>query len=433
MVNPTSVARAIMFAPTATSRGIVLRFVDQQAIDRTVRRSQGTLQLRPLRLTLMRWMFHYKKRVPKLMNLRMQMTSTEASNNLLPANLPRRELGEGVSHEASSTPGKFHHTNVEDIIILEVCAGSARQTKTARAAGFKGVPVDHSIKRSWGVDICIFDLTDPSQLSDLLEYIRKDSDRHCKSSPRTSYSGSQILPKATSKRSPVEMANQLYDAVLQTTECAVDLDICVAIENPANSHYWSTTPTKTLLEKFGDQRVTLHACAHGGSRDKLTSIWQSKRYFDTLELRCDKQRSDKQRSHSSWRPVIPNGHMTYPTAEEAAYPYLLCERIIACVMTQVVKMGAVHIDNFQQQNELQQSTQQLRIAMGALPRGSKFKPLVAEFQRYENVHCDPLQQPQQIDAVLRRFPEGARVTHRRLVNGEVFRGSENFPPMDKVH
>ena len=54
----------------------------------------------------------------------------------------------------------------------------------------------------------------------------------------------------------VEMANQLYDAVLQIAECAVDLEICVAIENPPNSCYWSTTPTKTLLEKFGDQRVT---------------------------------------------------------------------------------------------------------------------------------------------------------------------------------
>ena len=59
-------------------------------------------------------------------------------------------------------------------------------------------------------------------------------------------------------------------------------------------------------------------------------------------------------------------------------------------------MRAVHIDNFQQQNELQQSTQQRRIAMGALPRGSKIKPLVAEFQRCENVHCDPQQQPHEL-------------------------------------
>ena len=183
------------------------------------------------------------------------------------------------------------------------------------------------------------------------------------------------------------MANQLYDAVLEITECAVNLDICVAIENPTNSHYLSTSPTRTLLEKFGDRRVTFHACAHGGSRDKLTTIWQSQRYFDTLELRCDKKHS-----HSSWRPVMRNGQMNYPTADEASYPHLLCERIVARVMTQVIKMGAIHIDNFQQQNQLQQSTQR-RIAMGALLRGPKIKPLVAEFPRYETIPCDPQQQP----------------------------------------
>ena len=109
-----------------------------------------------------------------------------------------------------------------------------------------------------------------------------------------------------------------------------------------------------------------------------------------------------------------DGKMQYPTAEEASYPYLLCERIIACVLTQVRKMGAIHIDKFQQRTDLQQSTPQRRIAMGALPRGSKIKPLVAEFRSHDIVHCDPQQQPRQIDAVLRKLPKGARVAHRRL-------------------
>ena len=224
----------------------------------------------------------------------------------------------------------------------------------------------------------------------------------------------------------VEMANLLYDAVLQIAECAVPLDICVAVENPTNSHYWNTTPTKTMLEKFGDRRVTFHACAHGGSRDKLTTIWQSQCYFDSLELRCDKKHS-----HASWRPVMKDGKMQYPTAQEASYPYLLCERIVACVLTQVQSMGAIYIDNFQLQSELQQSTQQRRIAMGALPRGSKIKPLVSEFQRYEVVYCDPQQQPKQLEAMVKKFPKGSRVTHRRLVTGDGFRGSEKFQPFDK--
>ncbi len=49
-----------------------------------------------------------------------------------------------------------------------------------------------------------------------------------------------------------------------------------------------------------------------------------------------------------------DGKMQYPTAEEACYPYLFCERIIACVLTEVRKMGAIHIDKFQQRTELRQ-------------------------------------------------------------------------------
>ena len=91
--------------------------------------------------------------------------------------------------------------------------------------------------------------------------------------------------------------------------------------------------------------------------------------------------------------MVKDGKLQFPTSEEAAYPHLLCERIVACVMTQVLKLGAVSIQTFQQQAVLQQSTPQRRIAMGALPRGKKIKPLVSEFQKYETMHCDPQQQP----------------------------------------
>ena len=361
----------------------------------------------------------------------------------------KRPLGEDTSANVSSAKGKFHKTNIEDIIIVEICAGSARLTKTARSMGFKGVAVDHSSKRSCGVDICIFDLANPAELEALLEYIRKDADRialiwiapSCGTASRARERPipgqdtcpqplrSEMQPDALDKLSgmdkyKVEMANLLYDAVLQIVECAVPLDICVGVENPTNSHYWNTTPTKKFIEKFGDRRVTFHACAHGGARDKLTTIWQSKAYFDSLQLRCDKKHS-----HASWRPRMKDGRMQYPTAEEASYPYLLCERIVACVLTQVQSMGAIYVDNFQSQMEVQQSTQQRRIAMGALPRGSKIKPLVSEFQSYETLHCDP-QQPQQLEKMLKKFPKGARVTHRRLVTGDVLRGSEKFQQLD---
>ena len=42
------------------------------------------------------------------------------------------------------------------------------------------------------------------------------------------------------------------------------------------------------------------------------------------------------------------------------------------------------------------------------------------------MHCNPQQQPRQIDSVLQMMPKGSRVTHRRLITGDEFRGSEIF-------
>ena len=348
----------------------------------------------------------------------------------------KRRRTSGTVAESSQDDSKFHNVSVEDIIVIEICAGSARLTKAARTMGFKGVAVDHSDKRSCGIDICIFDLTDDTQLSNLLDYIHKDASRialiwvapPCGTASRARPKPLRSLLQPDGLDSlagwdkyKVETANQLYDAVYAITQCAVQLGICVAIENPTNSHYWNVASTLKIQKEFGDNFVTFHACAHGGTRDKSTSIWQSQHYFDSLALKCDRKHS-----HASWRPAMKDGRLQFPTAEEAAYPHLLCERIIACVMTQVLKMGAVSIESFHKQIELQQSTQQRRIAMGALPRGNKIKPLVAEFQRYDTLPCDPQQQPKQIDAKLRSYRKGARVTHRRLINGDEFRGSEVF-------
>ena len=249
---------------------------------------------------------------------------------------------------------RFKDVCIEDIIILEICAGSARLTKAARGQGFRGVAIDHSNKRSCGVDICIFDLTDPAQLEDLLEYIRRDADRisliwvapPCGTASRARerpIPGQSNCPKPLrSTNQPdaldgltglekikVEMANQLYDAVYKITECAVSCSICVAIENPTNSHYWSTSPTRLILEQFGDNRITFHSCAHGGTRDKSTSIWQSQPWFDSLALLCDGRHR-----HDSWRPRLQNGKMTYPIR----HPKLL---ILNCCVNESLLVSSV--------------------------------------------------------------------------------------------
>ena len=71
---------------------------------------------------------------------------------------------------------KFTNKLVTDLLFVEVCAGSARLTKTARDAGFNGIAIDHTSQRSDGVDICIFELEDRSQVRDLCNFLEEEAE-----------------------------------------------------------------------------------------------------------------------------------------------------------------------------------------------------------------------------------------------------------------
>lgn len=55
-----------------------------------------------------------------------------------------------------------------------------------------------------------------------------------------------------------------------------------------------------------------------------------------------------------------------------------------------------------------------RVVLGALPRGHKVKPLVAEFGHYITVYVDP-QQPALTDKFVAQQPKGAKIVSRRIV------------------
>ena len=65
-------------------------------------------------------------------------------------------------------------------------------------------------------------------------------------------------------------------------------------------------------------------CSHGGERDKATLWWCSDALFMPLAIRCTRDHD-----HAPWRPVFQDGCWQFPTTEEAAYPWLLCQRIAA--------------------------------------------------------------------------------------------------------
>ena len=205
-------------------------------------------------------------------------TVSSGGSAALVENTNTPKTGEGNQTASNS---KFHNIDINQLFMLEICAGSARLTKAAREHGFKGVAFDHSDIRSCGIEICNFDLADPQQLQDLLHFITIEAPNiaaiwiapPCGTASRARerpLPGNLEGPKPLRSREQpdsidglqgvaklkVEKANQLYDAVSIIAVHAHALDICVAIENPANSHFWGTTPMKELQAKVGDALAT---------------------------------------------------------------------------------------------------------------------------------------------------------------------------------
>lgn len=90
---------------------------------------------------------------------------------------------------------------------------------------------------------------------------------------------------------------------------------------------------------------------HGGKRDKTTA-WYSfnprnpdEDMFASLGLLCNKQHK-----HAPWKPYRDkHGKRVFPTAEEAAYPPLLCSRIAYILQAEAVRSGFVFPDNLHKQ------------------------------------------------------------------------------------
>ena len=304
--------------------------------------------------------------------------------------------------------------------------------------------IDHSSKRSCGMPIQCFELEDPAQVQSLSDFIATE---HCniayvfmapscgtasrareRKHARLEKLGHVLPQPLRSDSQPdqldglsgvdkvkTEKANMLYDAITTLALVCHTHGVAFAIENPGNSHYWNTSLMKSLQQKVPHHYVNFHNCCHGGERDKLTSLLVNNNWLDSLEGRCDKQHQ-----HKPWVPTVQNDKLHFATSQEAAYPWLLCERIIHAIRFALEQRGAFVHETLEQQffDEDQSTTQ--RLVLGALPRGMKLMPLVAEFIDYTYAIVNP-QSSIFLDTHILSLPKGARITSRQLGSGAKMR------------
>ena len=121
-----------------------------------------------------------------------------------------------------------------------------------------------------------------------------------------------------------------------------ELSISPSIENPTRSWLWGVLTLLVLevgIDSFTQwfstlHKTSFHACMHGSQRNKQTSILAPPGLFDELEAPCDGQHA-----HLPWE-IKPAGRgLSFATADEAAYPVLLCSRMARLLQLQAERLN----------------------------------------------------------------------------------------------
>ena len=330
----------------------------------------------------------------------------------------------------------------ENILFLEVFAGTSSLTIEVRKTNLRGVAVDKGTERAKG-PITILDLTMPEDLQFLMDFIRQEALNLClvhfappcgtcsaarkrklPSEVQAKLKDSGITPpqQLRSEQFPmglpgiagldlykVEQANKLYFATRDLALLAISLGIRVSMENPTNSLFWKTDPIQELLQAHPGHCNVFHNCMMGGERQKQTTWWCNDQFFSSFNLPCSGDHP-----HKPWTPTLTADGVHYPTKDEAEYPKLLCQRVAALLIADLQAQGIEQPQTLTQQIAQRRTTAINSVAMGLLPRGQKLKPLVSEFGHYVQFAVRP---DMDASCILPQLTKGARITDRKLLTG----------------
>ena len=362
---------------------------------------------------------------------------------------PKADTPEGVEapfekSEEDTLLQKCNGVFTEELIRIEVFAGSARLSQAVTKVALQAMAIDHTISKAAKQHVVIMDLSKEHGIAELRGYIKANSsriiwihfappcgtaskarDRPLKKWAAQGFSvpgplrstarpdGLDNLSGANKART--EKANVLYEVVHELCYLAHQLHVAFTIENPWGSYFWITSPMKQLQSDVTIFEVRFHSCCHGGERDKGTMFWTNVQWFNPLALLCDGSHP-----HKPWTTVAHNKRLTFDTASEAAYPFVLVQRMAAIVKQTVLRAGAVDALDLQTQSDKPHHSLH-RVVMGAFPRGKRLKPLLADFGECRIVLC-AAQNTQPLDKHLESMPKGTAIVRRHIVEkGEVER------------
>ena len=189
----------------------------------------------------------------------------------------------------------------------------------------------------------------------------------------------------------------------------------MTVENPLNSLFWLTSFMLKLFDKYPGHFTVLQHCMHGGTRDKKSKFWSyNPRKPDTNILESLGILCDGQHQHDSWKPRWVDGKLFFPTAEEAAYPTILCQRFASICVNEAKCRGLSPCQSLQQQLMVDPSVGK-RNLFAAQSRGNKLKQILAEYGR-EATAAIPVGY-QHTDKLLHEFPKAPTLSIVNCIGG----------------
>ena len=301
-------------------------------------------------------------------------------------------------HNVEIGASRFSGRPFRTLYFLELMAGCARFTSVVLKNGIQGIGVDHSHNRHSKVGPTVnYDLTKVDHQNILWELLEGGQIDIVHAAPPcgTGSKAREIRLSANSHGPPqlrsdshlygipgmsqedwerVNSANILWDFCARFIFRADELGCLVSAENPQNAYMWKCYSWPALVERFYE--VLFQNCMHGGKRAKW-SLWVSNwKALQGIAATCDGNHE-----HLPWGVKRTAEGTTFATAEEAEYPLLLCVRVVAFMVFELIQRGAVpppvslqNVSGGQVQNLVLE-----RAAASRQPKRSKIPPLVPEF------------------------------------------------------
>ena len=99
---------------------------------------------------------------------------------------------------------------------------------------------------------------------------------------------------------------------------------------------------------------------------------------------------------------------------------MFCERVVHLVEGIAIDSGYKVLASLQEQVQARHLTTFQRYVFDAWPRAAVLRPIVAEFGRYITLGVNP-QNPEFVNNLLKKLPQGSQVVSRQLLSWEMFR------------